>query len=132
MLKNVGTVLDNNPELTMARINLAMHSAITTHKTYLADKELDPTEVSIRLRPPEVLRAHSEFFQRIGNEHTLSLKMAKACATHLEDGEILALDGTRVECNSGKCQSCGQSARKRWFRMALRSTLLLVINVKNG
>ena len=39
MLKNVGTVLDNNPELTMACINLAMHSAITTDKTYLADKE---------------------------------------------------------------------------------------------
>lgn len=32
MLKNVGTVLDNNPELTMACINLAMHSAITTDK----------------------------------------------------------------------------------------------------
>ena len=34
MLKNVGTVLDNNPELTMACINLAMHSAITTDKIH--------------------------------------------------------------------------------------------------
>ena len=39
MLENVGVVLDNKPELTMACVNLAMHSVITTDKTYLADKE---------------------------------------------------------------------------------------------
>ena len=38
MLENIGVVLDNKPELTMACVNLAMHSAITTDKTYLADK----------------------------------------------------------------------------------------------
>lgn len=98
MLKNVGTVLDNNPELTMACINLAMHSAITTDKTYLADKE-STQQKFIGYGCLSSPRA-SEFFQRIGNEQTLSLKMAKACATHLEDVEILALDGTRVDCNS--------------------------------
>ena len=98
MLKNVGTILDNNPELTMACINLAMHSAITTDKTYLADKE-STQQKFIGYGCLSSPRA-SEFFQRIGNEQTLSLKMAKACATHLEDGEILALDGTRVNCNS--------------------------------
>lgn len=129
MLKNVGTVLDNNPELTMACINLAMHSAITTDKTYLADKE-STQQKFIGYGCLSSPRA-SEFFQRIGNEQTLSLKMAKACATHLEDGEILALDGTRVDCNSANI-SLAAVGKKKDGSYGPQITVSLVINVKNG
>ena len=129
MLKNVGTVLDNNPELTMACINLAMHSAITTDKTYLADKE-STQQKFIGYGCLSSPRA-SEFFQRIGNEQTLSLKMAKACATHLEDGEILALDGTRVDCNSENI-SLAAVGKKKDGSYGPQINVSLVINVKNG
>ena len=129
MLKNVGTVLDNNPELTMACINLAMHSAITTDKTYLADKE-STQQKFIGYGCLSSPRA-SEFFQRIGNEQTLSLKMAKACATHLEDGEILALDGTRVDCNSENI-SLAAIGKKKDGSYGPQINASLVINVKNG
>lgn len=128
MLKNVGTVLDNNPELTMACINLAMHSAITTDKTYLADKE-STQQKFIGYGCLSSPRA-SEFFQRIGNEQTLSLKMAKACATHLEDGEILALDGTRVDCNSENI-SFAAVGKKKDGSYGPQINVSLVINVKN-
>ena len=129
MLKNVGTVLDNNPELTMACINLAMHSAITTDKTYLADKESTQQKFIGYgcLRSPRA----SEFFQRIGNEQTLSLKMAKACATHLEDGGILVLDGTRVDCNSENI-SLAAVGKKKDGSYGPQINVSLVINVKNG
>ena len=129
MLKNVGTVLDNNPELTMACINLAMHSAITTDKTYLADKE-STQQKFIGYGCLSSPRA-SEFFQRIGNEQTLSLKMAKACATYLEDWEILALDGTRVDCNSANI-SLAAVGKKKDGSYGPQITVSLVINVKNG
>ena len=102
----------------MACINLAMHSAITTDKTYLADKESTQQKfIGYGAGTPRA----SEFFQRIGNEPTLSLKMAKACVTHLEDGEILALDGTQFIAIL-KISVLRQSARKKMVRMALRST----------
>ena len=118
MLKNVGTVLDNNPELTMACINLAMHSAITTDKTYLADKESTQQKFigyGCRSSP----RA-SEFFQRIGNEQTLSLKMAKACATHLEDEYLPLMELELIAIL--KISVLRPSARKKMVRMALKST----------
>lgn len=129
MLKNVGNVLDKNPEQTMACVNLAMHSAITTDKTYLADKE-STQQKFIGYGCLSSPRA-SEFFQNIGNEQTLSLKMAKACASHLEDGEILALDGTRVDCNSENISLAAVGKRKDGS-YGPQINVSLMINVKDG
>ncbi len=129
MLKNVGSVLDNNPEQTMACVNLAMHSAITTDKTYLADKE-STQQKFIGYGCLSSPRA-SEFFQNIGNEQTLSLKMSKACASHLEDGEILALDGTRVDCNSENISLAAVGKRKDGS-YGPQINVSLMINVKDG
>ena len=129
MLENVGVVLDNKPELTMACVNLAMHSAITTDKTYLADKE-STQQKFIGYGCLSSPRA-SEFFQNIGNEQTLSLKMAQACASHLEDGEILALDGTRIDCNSENI-SLAAVGKKKDGSYGPQINVSLVINVKNG
>lgn len=129
MLKNVGSVLDNNPEQTMACVNLAMHSAITTDKTYLADKE-STQQKFIGYGCLSSPRA-SEFFQNIGNEQTLSLKMAKACASHLEDGEILALDGTRVDCNSENI-SLATVGKRKDGSYGPQINVSLMINVKDG
>lgn len=129
MLENVGVVLDNKPELIMACVNLAMHSAITTDKTYLADKE-STQQKFIGYGCLSSPRA-SEFFQNIGNEQTLSLKMAKACASHLEDGEILALDGTRIDCNSENISLAAVGERKDGsYRPQINVSLM--INVKDG
>lgn len=129
MLENVGVVLDNKPELTMACVNLAMHSAITTDKTYLADKE-STQQKFIGYGCLSSPRA-SEFFQNIGNEQTLSLKMAKACASHLEDGEILALDGTRIDCNSENISLAAVGKRKDGS-YGPQINVSLMINVKDG
>lgn len=129
MLENVGVVLDNKPELTMACVNLAMHSAITTDKTYLADKE-SAQQKFIGYGCLSSPRA-SEFFQNIGNEQTLSLKMAKACASHLEDGEILALDGTRIDCNSENISLAAVGKRKDGS-YGPQINVSLMINVKDG
>lgn len=115
MLKNVGTVLDNNPELTMACINLAMHSAITTDKTYLADKE-STQQKFIGYGCLSSPRA-SEFFQRIGNEQTLSLRLAPPIwrigkYLPLMELELIAILQISV---------LRPSARKKMVRMALKS-----------
>lgn len=57
--------------------------------------------------------------------------MAKACATHLEDGEILALDGTRVDCNSENI-SLAAVGKKNDGSYGPQINVSLVINVKNG
>ena len=129
MLENVGVVLDNKPELTMACVNLAMHSAITTDKTYLADKE-STQQKFIGYGCLSSPRA-SEFFQNIGNEQTLSLKMAQACASHLKDGEILALDGTRIDCNSENISLAAVGKRKDGS-YGPQINVSLMINVKDG
>lgn len=129
MLENVGVVLDNKPELIMACVNLAMHSAITTDKTYLADKE-STQQKFIGYGCLSSPRA-SEFFQNIGNKQTLSLKMAKACASHLEDGEILALDGTRIDCNSENISLAAVGKRKDGS-YGPQINVSLMINVKDG
>ncbi len=129
MLENVGVVLDNKPELTMACVNLAMHSAITTDKPYLADKE-STQQKFIGYGCLSSPRA-SEFFQNIGNEQTLSLKMAQACASHLKDGEILALDGTRIDCNSENISLAAVGKRKDGS-YGPQINVSLTINVKDG
>ncbi len=129
MLENVGVVLDNKPELTMACVNLAMHSAITTDKPYLADKE-STQQKFIGYGCLSSPRA-SEFFQNIGNEQTLSLKMAQACASHLKDGEILALDGTRIDCNSENISLAAVGKRKDGS-YGPQINVSLMINVKDG
>lgn len=129
MLESVGVVLDNKPELTMACVNLAMHSAITTDKTYLADKE-STQQKFIGYGCLSSPRA-SEFFQNIGNEQTLSLKMAQACASHLKDGEILALDGTRIDCNSENISPAAVGKRKDGS-YGPQINVSLMINVKDG
>ena len=57
--------------------------------------------------------------------------MAKACVTHLEDGEILALDGTRVDCNSENI-SLAAVGKKKDGSYGPQINVSLVINVKNG
>jgi len=107
----------------MACINLAMHSAITTDKTYLADKE-STQQKFIGYGCLSSPRA-SEFFQRIGNEQTLSLKMAKACATHLEDGSPLCY---RAYAGNISDISTLDDLRKMWTDIGIseKSPLILM------
>ena len=95
MIDHVGNALDHNPKLTMDCLNLAMHAAITTDKTYLADQE-STQQKFIGYGCLSSPRA-SELFQEIGADQSLSQKMAKSCAAQMEEGEIIALDSARIE-----------------------------------
>ena len=95
MIEHVGNALNHNPKLTMNCLNLAMHAAITTDKTYLADQE-STQQKFIGYGCLSSPRA-SELFQEIGADQSLSQKMAKSCAAQMEEGEIIALDSARIE-----------------------------------
>ena len=57
--------------------------------------------------------------------------MARACASHLEDGEILALDGTRIDCNSENISLAAVGKRKDGS-YGPQINVSLMINVKDG
>ena len=129
MVKAVASVLGGNAEDVMTCLNLAMHSALTTDKTYLAEQESD-LQKFVGLGCPSSPRA-SEFLQRIGADQSLSCKMARACAANLEPGELIALDGTRVDSNS-KNITLSSIGKKKDGTYGPQINLSLLINVRTG
>ena len=129
MLKHVAEALDRDPKLTMDCTNLAMHAAITTDKTYLADQE-STQQKFIGYGCLASPRA-SEFFQQIGADQSLSQKMAKSCAAQMEEGEIVALDSTRIDCNSNNIDLAAVGKRKDGT-YGPQVSVSLLINVDNG
>lgn len=87
------TVLGSAQDMVTA-CNLAMHAAITTDPTYLACREATVQKFigKMRLTSPRA----SEFFQRIGADTALSVKMGKARISHVVNGSFLAIDGTQL------------------------------------
>ena len=129
MIDHVGNALNHNPKLTMDCLNLAMHATITTDKTYLADQE-STQQKFIGYGCLSSPRA-SELFQEIGADQSLSQKMAKSCAEHMEEGEIVALDGTRIDCNSDNIDLAAVGKRKDGT-YGPQVNVSLLVNVENG
>ncbi len=79
-------------------VNLGVFSAVTAKPTYLAAAESGIQQFIGKgcLSSPRA----SEFFERIGKNLDLSTKITEARISHLKSGALLALDGTRIDCNS--------------------------------
>ena len=129
MVRHVANALNHDPKLTVTCLNLAIHAAITTDKTYLANQESSQQKFIGRGCPssPRV----SEFFQQIGSDRSLSKKMAKSCAAQMGEGEIVALDGTRIDCNSENIDLAAVGKRKDGT-YGSQVNVALVVNVENG
>lgn len=110
MMQDLWEVFDQNPKLVMGCANLAMHAAITSDKTYMASLESQHQKFIGKgcLTSPRA----SEFFQQIGSSFALSTKIAHARAAHLEPGQLCALDGTRIDCNSENIDAKAVGKRK--------------------
>lgn len=85
-------------QLVLDAVNLAIHAAITCDATYLAQPE-SKLQKFIGAGCPSSQRA-SEIHIRLGQIPELSMRIGKARCSRLNKGDLLALDGTRLDCNS--------------------------------
>lgn len=82
------------PEDVVHTTNLGAHTAITSDKTYCASYESEDQQFLGKGCLPSP-RA-SEFLQKIGSDSSLSVKVAKAMVRRVQDGSLLAIDGTAL------------------------------------
>ena len=129
MVAHVAEVLGSSVSETLTCLNLAMHAAITSDKTYLADLESEQQKF-IGIGCPSSPRA-SEFFKNIGSTQDLSAKMARSCASDLENGEIVALDGTRLDSFSENISLAAVGKRKDGT-FGPQVNLSILLNVRTG
>ena len=118
-VEDVAAALDFNLADTMGVLNIAMHAAMTSKPTYPAQGE-SASQKFIGIGCLSSPRA-SELFTRIGSSLDLSKKIGKFRADRLtKPSDLLALDGTGIDCNSGKISP--PSARRRTARSVPGST----------
>ena len=129
MVAHVAEVLGGSVSETLTCLNLAMHAAITSDKTYLADLESEQQKF-IGIGCPSSPCA-SEFFKNIGSTQDLSAKMARSCASDLENGEIVALDGTRLDSFSENISLAAVGKRKDGT-FGPQVNLSILLNVRTG
>ena len=95
----------------MGVLNIAMHAAVTSKPTYPAQGE-SATQKFIGIGCLSSPRA-AELFTRIGSSLDLSKKIGKFRADRLtKPGDLLALDGTGIDCNSGKISLAAVGKKK--------------------
>lgn len=129
MIEDLHKTLNGDLHDTVNCANLAIHAAITSDKTYQAEGESE-LQKFIGKGCPSSPRA-SEFFQKIGTDLTLSGKMARARAEHMKEGQLCALDGTRLNSDSKNISSSAIGQRKdKTFGSQINLSLLL--NVDTG
>lgn len=128
MLEDLSVVLDN-PEDALDAANLAMHAAITSDKTYEASVESKMQKFigDGCLSSPRA----SEFFQRIGQSHTLSTKMAKARSKRVPQGAILAIDGTELASYSKNIELTALGKTKQ-ATFGTQINVSLLVNAETG
>ena len=111
LVEDVAEVLDYDIKTTMDVLNLALHAALTAKPTYLAAAESD-IQKFIGTGCISSQRA-SELFVRIGSRLNLSKDFGRLRARRLaQDGDLLALDGTRIDCNSRKISAAAIGKKK--------------------
>lgn len=98
MIEDIFRYVFNSLENVIHAINLGVFSAVTAKPTYLAASESCIQQFIGKgcLSSPRA----SEFFQSAGINLDLSAKITQARISHLKSGALLALDGTRIDCNS--------------------------------
>ena len=129
-VEDIAAALDFNLADTMAVLNLAMYAAMTSKPTYLAHGE-SKIQKFIGTGCLSSPRA-SELFVRIGSSLDLSKKIGRLRAERLtQPGDLLALDGTRIDCNSGKI-SLAAVGKKKDGTFGPQINFSMVVNATTG
>ena len=110
LAKDVLDVLDGNAAEAIACLNIGMHAALTGRPTYLASEE-SYVQKFIGSGCPDSQRA-SELHARLGRRDSLDMAIAKKRCARLGEDELLALDGTRLDCESDNIELSAQGKRK--------------------
>ena len=111
LVEDVAEVLKFDIKATMDVLNLALHAALTAKPTYLAAAESE-IQKFLGTGCLSSQRA-SELFARIGAELNLSKEFGRLRTKRLANvGDLLALDGTRIDCNSRKISVAAVGKKK--------------------
>jgi len=96
---------------TTRLLNIAIGAAITAKPTYLSADESKVQMFLGNQTCPTSPRA-SELHQKIGEKLDLSARISKRRIARLHDQPMLALDGSRIDCNSDKILDAVVGRRK--------------------
>ena len=129
MARDVGKALDGDVRQTVDALNVAMHSALTNKANYMA-KDASCDKKFIGKGCPSSQRI-SELHAAIGSRPQVEKELAKARCGHLPRGQLLALDGTRVDCNSEGI-SYGAKGKKKDGTYGRQINFSVLVNASNG
>ena len=125
----VNTVLDGDTKTATSALNLAMHCAVTTDPTYLAVDE-SALQKFFGKACLTSQRA-SELHQKLGMKSDLSLRIGKARAKRLSKGDLLALDGTKIDSESDGI-SLARVGKGKDGTYGKQITFSMLFNATNG
>ena len=99
MIDDVVTLFDGDTVLATRILNIAIGAAITAKPTYLSADESAVQMFLGNQKCPSSPRA-SEIHAKIGAKLDLSARISQLRIARLRNKPLLALDGSRIECNS--------------------------------
>lgn len=111
MFDDVKAVLGDDTKNIANILNLAIAAAITAKPTYLS---ADESRVQMFIGGQECLTSPraSELHKRIGANLDLSARISQQRISHLSHQPLLALDGSRLDCNSSNILEAAVGRRK--------------------
>lgn len=111
MVDDVKAVLGDDTKNIANILNLAIAAAITAKPTYLS---ADESRVQMFIGGQECLTSPraSELHKRIGANLDLSARISQQRISHLSHQPLLALDGSRLDCNSSNILEAAVGRRK--------------------
>lgn len=101
MVLDVAEALGFDLKMTVDSLNLGLHAAMTYDPTYLASLSKCAMKFLGWRGCPTSQRA-SELHQSLGAITDLPITLGKLRASHTNEGDLLALDSTRINCYSQK------------------------------
>lgn len=130
LIEDVAKTLDYDFNATLDLLNLAIFMALTSKASYLAHSESEVCKF-IGLGCPSSQRI-SERLQNIGTSLQLSTRFSKARMERMsQDGDLIAVDGTFIDCNSKKIAAAAVGKHKNGtFGQQINFTM--VSNVSTG
>ncbi|MCF0253162.1 MAG: transposase [Duodenibacillus sp.] len=130
MIADVGNaVFGGDAKRTMHAINLAIHYAISSKPTYLARPEAEIQKFigTGCLSSPRA----SEFHMSIGRMGGASKALSSARAKNICSSDLLALDGTRIRCQSKNIKDAAPGKSKEGD-IVKQINFSMMVNAKTG
>ena len=111
MVEDLGkAALNGNVTLTTHCINLALHTAVTRKAAYLTGDE--SCAVKFVGKGCLTSRRASELLRKLGSIGGLEFKLGKARGRRFSMGDLLALDGIRLDCSLDNVSPAEEGMRK--------------------